>query len=222
MIQFEGVTKRYGAREALSQLDMKIPRGTMAFITGHSGAGKSTLLKMVALLERPSNGCVLIEGRNLNQLKGSAVSELRRAIGLVFQDHHLLYDRNVFENVALPLHVAGYYPYEVSRKVMGALDLVGLADRSTDLPGSLSAGEQQRISIARAMVRHPEILLADEPTGNLDEHLSREIMRLFGRFNSAGTTVLVATHDSTLIQSLPYPQIQLHRGRIMSVDSQFC
>ena len=181
----------------------------MAFLTGHSGAGKSTLLKLIMLMERPSNGRVLVGDQDLATLSNSQIPFHRRRVGVVFQNHQLLFDRSVFHNVALPLIIAGVQPREIGRRVRAALDKVGLLSKEKQLPLMLSGGEQQRVGIARAVVNKPKILLADEPTGNLDPELSSEIMRLFAQFNQVGVTVLIASHDAGLIARLPYRMIML-------------
>lgn len=218
MIQFNQVYKRYANKhEALSGLSFEIDKGEMAFLTGHSGAGKSTLLKLIALIERSSHGTVLVNNQNLSRIPQRKVPYYRRQIGIVFQDHNLLHDRTVFDNVALPLVIAGESHREIGRRVRAALDKVGLLGKERNLPIALSGGEQQRVGIARAVVNRPPILLADEPTGNLDPELSREIMNLFEAFNNVGTTVFIATHDHELIRQLPYRQVILHKGRLAQV-----
>ncbi|MFW5427554.1 MAG: cell division ATP-binding protein FtsE [Methylophagaceae bacterium] len=215
MINFTDVYKRYSNNyEALSGLSFQLDEGEMAFLTGHSGAGKSTLLKLIALIERSSHGQVLVGNQNLSSLPKRKIPFYRRQIGIVFQDHNLLHDRTVFDNVALPLVIAGESHREIGRRVRAALDKVGLLSKERNLPIALSGGEQQRVGIARAVVNRPPILLADEPTGNLDPELSREIMRLFEQFNQVGVTVFVATHDIDLIQTLPYRQVILKQGRL--------
>ncbi len=215
MINFTDVYKRYSNNyEALSGLSFQLDEGEMAFLTGHSGAGKSTLLKLIALIERSSHGQVLVGNQNLSSLPKRKIPFYRRQIGIVFQDHNLLHDRTVFDNVALPLVIAGESHREIGRRVRAALDKVGLLSKERNLPVALSGGEQQRVGIARAVVNRPPILLADEPTGNLDPDLSREIMQLFEQFNQVGVTVFVATHDIDLIQTLPYRQVILKQGRL--------
>ena len=215
MINFTDVYKRYPNNyEALSGLSFHLDDGEMAFLTGHSGAGKSTLLKLIALIERSSHGQVLVGNQNLSSLPKRKIPFYRRKIGIVFQDHNLLHDRTVFDNVALPLVIAGENHREIGRRVRAALDKVGLLGKERNLPVALSGGEQQRVGIARAVVNRPPILLADEPTGNLDPDLSREIMHLFEQFNQVGVTVFVATHDIDLIQTLPYRQVILKQGRL--------
>lgn len=215
MIRFDGVSKRYpGGHEALSNLSFHLPPGGFAFLTGHSGAGKSTLLKLIMRMEKPTLGQVLINGKNLNRLHSSQVPYYRRRVGVVFQNHHLLFDRSVYDNVALPLQVSGHPHGEIPRRVRAALDKVGLLDRERANPITLSSGEQQRVGIARAVVHKPRILLADEPTGNLDPQLSGEIMTLFRDFNQVGVTVLIATHDIALIAPMGCREIHLHQGRL--------
>jgi len=215
MIRFSEVYKRYtNQHEALSGLSFELAKGEMAFLTGHSGAGKSTLLKLIALIERSSHGQVWVNNQNLTRLPKWKVPYYRRKIGLVFQDHNLLHDRTVFDNVALPLIIAGENHREIGRRVRAALDKVSLLGKERSLPIALSGGEQQRVGIARAVVNRPPVLLADEPTGNLDPELSREIMLLFEQFNQVGVTVFVATHDQELINRMPYRQITLQQGRL--------
>lgn len=187
----------------------------MVFLTGHSGAGKSTLMKLIMLIERSTAGQVVIAGRNLNRMRSGQIPYHRRQVGVVFQNHQLLFDRNVFENVALPLHIAGYQSREVGRRVRAALDKVGLLDKEKANPITLSGGEQQRVGIARAVVNKPPLLLADEPTGNLDPELSAEIMRLFQQFNQFGVTVVIASHDIALIQRLGYRVLTLSNGQLV-------
>jgi len=215
MIRFDNVSKRYpGGHEALSNVSFHLPRGEMAYLTGHSGAGKSTLLKLIALIERPSRGNLLLDGVNLSSVSNSKIPYIRRNIGIIFQNHHLLYDRSVFDNVALPLIIAGFQHREVGKRVRAALDQVGLLNKEKAEPITLSGGEQQRVGIARAIVHKPGLLLADEPTGNLDPELSREIMELFARFNQVGVSVLIASHDLDLIKQMGNPVISLNQGRL--------
>lgn len=215
MIQFDQVRKRYaGGHEALNGVSFELDSGAFAFLTGHSGAGKSTLLKLIMLMERPSQGQILINGRNLSRLHKSQIPAYRRNIGVVFQNHHLLFDRSVYDNVALPLLVSGYPARDMGRRVRAALDKVGLLKKEQQNPIELSGGEQQRVGIARAVVHTPRILLADEPTGNLDPKLSAEIMNLFRDFNDIGVTVLIATHDVALISSLGHRVLTLHHGKL--------
>ncbi len=217
MIKFDDVSKRYpGGHEALSHIDFHMKRGELAFLTGHSGAGKSTLLKLIMHMELASSGQVIINGQNLNKLKRRQVPFYRRNIGLVFQDHQLLFDRSVYDNVALPLMIAGYDPRDAARRVRAALDKVGLLHKENQNPIALSSGEQQRVGIARAVVNKPPLLLADEPTGNLDPELSAEIMELFEQFSSVGVTVLIASHDLALISRLEHRMLVLEHGRLQS------
>jgi len=217
MINFEQVTKRYeDGYEALSELSFHVAQGEMAFLTGHSGAGKSTLLKLIMLMERSTRGKVVVSGRDLGEIKRRKIPYYRRNIGLVFQDHQLLFDRSVYDNVALPLIISGAQPREIGRRVRAALDKVGLLSKEKLLPLALSGGEQQRVGIARAVVNKPALLLADEPTGNLDPELSAEIMRLFEQFNQVGVTVMIATHDLSLIARMKHRILTLQQGRLMS------
>jgi cell division transport system ATP-binding protein len=219
MIEFHNVTKRYeGGFEALSNVSLRLDDGQMAFITGHSGAGKSTLLKIIALIEKPTRGQALLNRINLNNLARNRVPYIRRNIGIIFQDHQLLFDRPVFDNVALPLHIQGFRPQEIAKRTRAALDKVGLLKKEKSLPITLSGGEQQRVGIARAVVHKPMLLLADEPTGNLDPVLSREIMQIFVDFNQVGVTVLVASHDLDLIDELDKPRITLNGGQLILND----
>jgi cell division transport system ATP-binding protein len=215
VICFDNLSKRYpGGFEALRNVNFKMDAGEMAFLTGHSGAGKSTLLKLLMLMERPTSGNLLINGKNLNRLSNSQIPMYRRQVGVVFQNHQLLLDRTVFDNVALPLQVSGYPASEIGRRVRAALDGVGLLDKEQQNPMALSGGEQQRVGIARAVVHKPRILLADEPTGNLDPQLSTEIMALFRRFQSVGVTVLIATHDINLINRMQLRIMRLEDGEL--------
>jgi cell division transport system ATP-binding protein len=216
MIRFENVSKRYpGGFEALSGLNFHLPRGQMAFLTGHSGAGKSTLLKLITLIERADQGQIFIDGQNLARVRRRGTPFLRRRIGMTFQNHRLLFDRTVFDNVALPLIISGYGTDEIGRRVRAALDKVGLLGKERAYPITLSGGEQQRVGIARAVVNKPMLLLADEPTGNLDPDLSREIMQLFAQFNQVGVTVLIASHNLDLISHMHYPILRLDHGRLI-------
>lgn len=216
MIHFEQVSKRYdGGHEALASVSMHIDKGEMVFLTGHSGAGKSTLLKLITRIEKSSSGQVRVNGQVLNKLRKRQVPLFRRNLGLVHQDHQLLMDQTVFDNVALPLIIAGEHPQDVTRRVRAALDKVGLLEREKYQPIQLSGGEQQRVGIARAVVKKPAILLADEPTGNLDPGLSKDIMKLFAEFNRVGTTVLIASHDLSLIARLNYRVLSLQDGRML-------
>jgi len=220
MIVLDQVSKRYaGGHEALSSIDFELDRGEMAFLTGHSGAGKSTLLKLLTRTELASSGQVRVNGHLLNRMRANQVSLFRRELGMVFQNHQLLPDRTVFDNVALPLRVAGVSVKDCQRRVRAALDKVGLLQREHYYPIMLSGGEQQRVGIARAVVNRPAVLLADEPTGNLDPALSRDVMALFAEFNRIGTTILIASHDLGLIARLPYRVLTLHQGRLVSNPS---
>ena len=216
MIRFDKVSKRYpSGYEALKQVDFELLKGEMAFLTGHSGAGKSTLLKLIMVMERNTQGQIFYAGKNLSRISRRAIAYYRRRIGVVFQNHSLLFDRSVFENVALPLTIAGADPRETARRVRAALDKVGLLDKENLNPIVLSGGEQQRVGIARAVVHKPHLLLADEPTGNLDPELSAEIMQLFREFNSVGVTVLVATHDISLVKEFGMREVVLNQGRVI-------
>ena len=215
MIRFENVHKRYPTgREALSGVTFTLDKGEMAFLTGPSGAGKSTLLKLIALIERPTRGTVLVNNQNTARVPRRKIPYFRQRIGVVFQDHKLLYDRSVFDNVALPLVIAGMKPRDIGKRARAALDQVGLLDRERHAPLTLSTGEQQRVGIARAVASRPDVVIADEPTGNLDPDLSLEIMRLFVRFHEVGVTLLIATHDLDLVAELGHRRIQLVGGRL--------
>ncbi|MGH1462571.1 MAG: cell division ATP-binding protein FtsE [Neptuniibacter sp.] len=216
MISFSNVSKRYSeGHEALRDVSFKLDRGEMAFLTGHSGAGKSTLLKLIMLMERPSRGQVMVAERDLAAFSREDIPYHRRRIGVVFQNHQLLFDRTIFENVALPLQISGYDPEDIGKRVRAALDKVGLLHKEKLNPITLSTGEQQRIGIARAIVHKPQLLLADEPTGNLDPELSAEIMGLFMEFNRHGTTVMIASHDLALISRIGRRTLILDRGRLV-------
>ena len=216
MVKFSAVAKRYpGGQEALSSVSFVLEAGELAFVTGRSGAGKSTLLKLIPAIERPSAGSVIVGGQNVGAMKRTAVPYLRRNIGLVFQDQKLLYDRSVYDNVMLPLAFTGQPPKEAARRVRAALDKVGLLAREKASPTTLSAGEQQRVGIARAIVAKPPVIIADEPTGNLDPQLSSEIMQLFAEFGAVGTTVLVASHDLHLVKRLNKRVLVLDHGRMI-------
>jgi cell division transport system ATP-binding protein len=215
VIRFESVYKRYpNGRDALTSVSYRLEKGEMAFLTGPSGAGKSTLLKLVALIERPSRGTVLVNNQNTSRISRRQIPYFRRRVGVVFQDHKLLNDRTIFDNVALPLVIAAHGRREIERRVRAALDQVGLLGREYQSPLTLSAGEQQRVGIARAVASRPDLVIADEPTGNLDPELSLEIMRLFERFNEVGVTVLIATHDLELVDHLGHRRLRLEDGKL--------
>jgi cell division transport system ATP-binding protein len=219
MIKFMNVTKRYAnGTDALKNVSMEVAPGEFVFLTGHSGAGKSTLLRLVALLERCSQGEVLIGGHNLARIPRRQVPYFRRNIGMVFQDHRLLHDRSVFDNVALPMVIEGYGHLETTRRVRAALDKVGLLKKERSRPTMLSGGEQQRVGIARAVVGRPAILLADEPTGNLDPLLSREIVDLFTQFNQVGVTVMIASHDIALVRRSGRRAVIIREGELWTGD----
>lgn len=216
MIRFDAVSKRYeSGYEALHDVTLQIERGEMVFITGHSGAGKSTLLKLLMLMERPSQGQILVSDQNIGRMPTSQIPYYRRNIGVVFQDHQLLFDRSVFDNVALPLQISGHTTEETARRTRAALEKVGLLSKEKMAPLTLSSGEQQRVGIARAIVNKPALLLADEPTGNLDPVLSADIMSLFRDFNRVGVTVIVASHDLELVHRLQCREIMLRQGRVV-------
>jgi cell division transport system ATP-binding protein len=215
LIKIEEVTKRYpGGHDALKGLSLSVDKGEMAFVTGHSGAGKSTLLRLIALIDRPTSGQVIVDGQNTRRVSRRRIPAYRRQIGMVFQDHKLLYDRPVVDNVALPLVIAGIGHREAARRVRAALDQVSLLHKEKQMPETLSSGEQQRVGIARAIVSRPKLLIADEPTGNLDPDLSLEVMRIFRRFNEVGVTVLIASHDIALIDQLGCRRIALAEGAL--------
>ena len=215
MISVSHISKRYpGGYEALRDVTFTVEAGEMVFITGHSGAGKSTLLKLIAAIEMPTSGGVIINGQNVSAMKSGAIPYLRRNFGLIFQDHKLLFDRSVFENVALPLAITGFPRGEIARRTRAALDKVGLLGREKARPITLSGGEQQRLCIARAIVNRPAILLADEPTGNLDAAYAEEIIGMFKSFNQVGVTVVIATHDEALIGRLGPHIVHLDHGRL--------
>ena len=215
MIQIENVTKRFpGGHDALRNLSLNVDKGEMVFVTGHSGAGKTTLLRLIALTDRPTSGQVIVDGQDTRRVSRRNIPAYRRQIGMVFQDHKLLYDRPVFDNVALPLIIAGWSHRDAARKVRAALDQVSLLKKEKQFPETLSSGEQQRVGIARAIVTRPMLLIADEPTGNLDPDLSLEVMRIFRRFNEVGVTLLIASHDIALIDQLGCRRIPLVDGRL--------
>jgi cell division transport system ATP-binding protein len=217
MIKFDEVSKTYpGGQLALSKVNFNVAPGEMVFLTGHSGAGKSTLLKLISLMERPSVGKVFINGHDLSKVTRREVAYVRRDIGMIFQNHQLLMDKTVFDNVALPLVIEGYSRKQIYSRVHAALDRVGLLHKQNNPPATLSGGEQQRVGIARAVVNRPPIILADEPTGNLDPALSLEIIRLFEAFNQAGASVFIATHDLGLIARLHYRTLTLKGGQMIN------
>ncbi len=221
MISFNQVYKRYpNGYEALKNVSFELAKGEMAFLTGHSGAGKSTLLKLIAAIERPNSGSVLVNNQNVSALKAAALPYLRRNLGIIFQDHKLLFDRNVFDNVLLPLQICGFDPKESGKRVRAALDKVGLLKREKSNPIALSGGEQQRLCIARAIVNRPTILLADEPTGNLDAAYAGEIMNIFNSFHQVGVTLLISTHDSGALRNSTARVIELNQGEIQHATLQ--
>jgi cell division transport system ATP-binding protein len=216
LLRFDSVSKTYpGPHAALSELSFSVEEGEMLFVTGHSGAGKSTLLKLIHLSERPSRGTVLLDDRNLGKVRGRQVALHRRKVGVVHQDHRLLMDRSVFDNVALPLLIAGAPSSEIGRRVRVTLDKLGLGAREKALPRQLSTGEQQRVGIARAVASQPRLLVADEPTGNLDPTLAAEIMDLFASLPALGTTVLIASHDLPLVRKMKKRVLVLDHGKLM-------
>ncbi|WP_293009152.1 cell division ATP-binding protein FtsE [Nitrosomonas sp.] len=215
MITFKNVSKRYpDGYTALNNIDLAVEPGEMVFLTGHSGAGKSTLLKLIAAIERPTSGVIAISGQNIAQLKLAAIPYLRRKIGFIFQDHKLLFDRNVFENVLLPLQISNFDINTAASRVRAALDKVGLLKKEKVLPITLSGGERQRLCIARAIVHRPTILIADEPTGNLDVDYARDIMAMFRSFNQVGVTVFIATHDASLLEDTQHRILSLKQGKL--------
>jgi cell division transport system ATP-binding protein len=217
MIEISDVTKRYpGGHEALTDLSLTIEQGELVFLTGHSGAGKSTLLKLIAAIERPTTGHVIVRGQNVGRLKRAALPFFRRNIGLVFQDHKLLYDRSVFDNVLLPLHIQGLTGTDAAKRVRAALDKVGLLNKERARPITLSGGEQQRLCIARAIVSRPALVLADEPTANLDDAYARDIMDMFRAFHEVGVTLLISTHDHGLIHRYGGRNVQLAYGKLVA------
>ncbi len=217
MISFSQVYKRYpGGYEALKRVSFEIAEGEMAFLTGHSGAGKTTLLKLIAAIERPNSGSVIVKGQNIGSLKSGALPYLRRNIGLIFQDHKLLFDRTAFDNVMLPLQICGFDHRESAKRARAALDKVGLLKREKANPIALSGGEQQRLCIARAIVNRPTILLADEPTGNLDADYANEIMSIFKSFHQVGVTLLISTHDDTIVRQFNGRMLALRQGELQS------
>lgn len=217
MLKFDNVCKRYpDTGDVLLNVSFHLQQGEMAFLTGHSGAGKSTLFKLIAVMERCTRGQIYFDGQNLNQARERHIPYVRRKMGLIFQDYKLLNDRTIFDNVALPLAIAGYGHHEISRRVRAALDKVGLLGKERKYPLTLSGGEQQRVGIARAVVNKPPMILADEPTGNLDPELSAEIMLLFEKFQQVGVTVLIASHDISLISKMNRRVLTLDHGRLLS------
>ena len=215
MIRFNNVHMQYQTGHmALKNINLHIEQGAMAFIAGRSGAGKSSLLRLIALIERHNRGQIIINGQNLERVRNSRIPYYRRNIGLVFQDHRLLNDRTIFDNVSLPLIIAGHGHTEIRKRVSAALDKVGLLKKANSSPMTLSGGEQQRVGIARAVVHRPLLLLADEPTGNLDPALSLDTMKLFEQFNQVGVTVLIASHDMDMIKKMRKRIITLREGRI--------
>jgi cell division transport system ATP-binding protein len=219
MITFDNVTKRYpGSHEALTQVSFTIEQGELVYVTGHSGAGKSTLLKLMAAIERPTTGTVLINNQNVSKIKEATLPYIRRKFGLVFQDHKLLYDRNCYQNVALPLMINGITGHEAGKRIRAALDKVGLLNKEKVMPITLSGGEQQRLAIARAVVSRPSILIADEPTGNLDRNYAADILALFMAFQQVGVTVIIATHDALGQASAENKVLHLNHGRLVSLD----
>ncbi len=217
MINFVNVSKRYPETgDVLRNVSFHLQRGEMAFLTGHSGAGKSTLLRLIAVMERTSRGQIFLDGQDLSLAKENQLPYIRRKMGFIYQDYKLLQDRTVFDNVALPLVIAGYGHHEVTRRVRAALDKVSLTGKEKKYPLALSGGEQQRVGIARAVVNKPPIIIADEPTGNLDPDLSEEIMFLFGQFQRVGVTILIASHDISLITQLNHRVLKLDHGQLVS------
>ncbi|MGF1911623.1 cell division ATP-binding protein FtsE [Vibrio kasasachensis] len=220
MIKFQQVSKAYrGGRQALQKVDFHLHRGEMAFLGGHSGAGKSTLLKLICAIERPTDGKISFNSHDITRIPNKDIPLLRRNIGIVFQDHRLLMDRTVYDNVALPMRIESISENEIKRRVSAALDKTGLLDKARCLPSQLSGGEQQRVGIARAVVNRPTLLLADEPTGNLDQELSNRVLKLLEEFNRAGVTILLATHDVNLVNSRPqYRHLELNQGFLSEVE----
>lgn len=215
MIQFSQIYKRYpGGYEALKNVSFEIAEGEMIFLTGHSGAGKSTLLKLIAAIERPNSGSIVVKGQNVSSIKGGALPYLRRNLGLIFQDHKILFDRSVFDNVMLPLQICGFDHRESAKRVRAALDKVGLLKREKTSPIALSGGEQQRLCIARAIVNRPSILLADEPTGNLDVDYASDIMSIFKSFHQVGVTLLISSHDESILRQFKGRVLALKNGEL--------
>lgn len=221
MIVFDNVTKRYPATgDAISQASFSIEQGELVYVTGHSGAGKSTLLKLMAAIERPSNGTVLINNQNVSKLKEETLPFIRRKFGLIFQDHKLLYDRNCFQNVALPLAINGITGPDAAKRIRAALDKVGLLNKEKAMPITLSGGEQQRLAIARAVVSKPSILIADEPTGNLDKNYADDILALFKAFQQVGVTVIIATHDALGQAGQDNKVLHLNQGKLFTPNTE--
>jgi len=220
VIKFQQVSKAYrGGRQALQKVDFHLRRGEMAFLGGHSGAGKSTLLKLICAIERPTDGRISFNSHDITRIPAKDIPLLRRNIGIVFQDHRLLMDRTVFDNVALPMRIESISENEIKRRVSAALDKTDLLDKARCLPSQLSGGEQQRVGIARAVVNRPTLLLADEPTGNLDPQLSSRVLKLLEEFNRAGVTILLATHDVNLVNTRPqYRHLELNQGFLSEVQ----
>lgn len=217
MLRFDQVSKRYpDGGDALQNINFHLLKGEMAFLTGHSGAGKSTLLKLIAMMELCSQGHILLDGQNLNKVSERKIPFVRRKLGLIFQDNKLLQDRTIFDNVALPLVVSGFGYHEISRRVRAALDKVGLLSKEKKYPLALSGGEQQRVGIARAVVNKPLLILADEPTGNLDPELSAEVMHLFEQFQQVGASVLIASHDLNLLSQMGHRVLTLDHGQLVA------
>ena len=217
MILFKNVSKVYdGEFVALKKVNFHLQKGEMAFLTGHSGSGKSTMLELISLMERPTTGRIVLNGNDISQIKGNNIPYLRRHIGMIFQDHRLLMNRTVLENVGLPLLIEGYSSYEIKQRSIAALAKVGLSQKENAFPIHLSGGEQQRVGIARAIVNNPPLLLADEPTGNLDPKLSLEILTLFESLNESGMSVLIATHDLGLIAKMRYRTLTLKNGQMIN------
>ena len=217
MLKFENVCKRYAETgDVLKNVSFHLRQGEIAFLTGHSGAGKSTMLKLIGLMERATRGEIILDGQHLSTIKERQIPYIRRKMGFIYQDYKLLPDRTVFDNVALPLVIAGYGHHEVSRRVRAALDKVGLLGKERKFPVGLSGGEQQRVGIARAVVNKPPMIIADEPTGNLDPELSTEIMELFEQFQNVGVTILIASHDISLIQKMNHRVLRLDHGQLVA------
>ncbi len=219
MIRFDQVTKAYrGGQQALQRVSFHMPKGDIAFLTGHSGAGKSTLLKLLCAIERPNDGQIYFNNNEISRISSSDIPFLRRHLGVIFQDHKLLMSKTVFDNVALPLRIEQASETTIRKRVLAALDKVGLMDKASCLPIQLSGGEQQRVGIARAVVNRPMVLIADEPTGNLDAELSHQIMELFFQFNQVGVTILMATHDMSLLQRYNIRRFDLRHGHLSEIQ----